>query len=60
MNKDFIKNRYYLRKLAKNCHWPAGYRRPVSFPVIAVWGYENYEWLNITYVYEHDFKTTSV
>lgn len=55
-NKDYIKSRYYLRKLAKMCQWPEIYKKPTSYPCIAVWAYDDYTYLNITYVYEKDFN----
>ena len=60
MEKSYFKNKYRLRRLAKICNWPPGYRKPAMYPVVGVWGYLTESLFIITYVYEHDFKTTAV
>lgn len=59
MEKSYFKNKYRLRRLAKICNWPPGYRKPAMYPVVGVWGYLTESLFIITYVYQWDFNDTS-
>ena len=61
-NKVLIKNKADLRKLAEVCEWPHGYRKPISYPAVAVWHIADSAinpekgFLVLTYVYQFDFQ----